>query len=327
MRGNGRGRGGMLNQINRTLERSNDSSLHRVRGNGRVGGRGQNQMKGGRQNNNRARNMGNNMGMQGNMGMNMSPENQMQLFSMLEEQARMMAQFMPAGFTPPAINPAFQNGPQQGRSLFDRVERQGQRGGAKFNKRGQGQHHQNTDTDMDMDTDEANPNNTCKFNLRCTRKDCAFAHQSPAAPEGTSIDVTDVCSFGAACKNRKCTGRHPSPAVRSAHQAEEMCRFFPHCTNPHCHFKHPSMPLCRNGADCKTEGCQFTHLQTPCKFNPCMNPSCPYKHAEGQRGQIPDKVWKATHVSERKFVDEEDGPEELIKPEATDASQNQELTA
>ena len=332
----------MLNHINRNLDRSRDSALHRVRGqqgNGRIGGHGRDQMKNGKHNmgGRGGRHMGG-MGMQGNMNgpmMPLSPENQMQLMSMLEEQARMMSQLMP-GFVPPAINPAFQNGQQQGRSLFDRVERQGQRGGGRFNKRGTSQRPQGTDgVEVDMDTDmdggqnETNPDGVCRFNLRCTRKDCPFAHQSPAAPEGTSVDLTDVCSFGAACKNKKCTGRHPSPAVKSAHQAEEMCRFFPNCTNPNCHFKHPSMPLCRNGADCKAEDCKFTHLQTACKFNPCLNPSCPYKHAEGQRGAFSDKVWtpQSGHVSERKFVQNEDGPEELIKPEAADASQNQELTA
>lgn len=177
---------------------------------------------------------------------------------------------------------------------------------------------------------EPDENTVCRFNLRCTRKDCPFAHQSPAAPEGAPVDVTDTCTYGAACKNRKCTGRHPSPAVKSAHQAEELCKFFPHCANPHCHFKHPDMPLCRNGADCSVAGCKFTHVQTPCKFNPCLNPTCPYRHEEGQRGAFSDKVWTAgeekPHVSERKFVADEEG-EELIKPEgaAEGSSQNQEI--
>ncbi|EPS28927.1 hypothetical protein POX_f08001 [Penicillium oxalicum] len=335
---NGRGGGQrrMLNQINRTLDRQGDGALHRVRGhqgNGRVGGYNQNNMK-----NNRGGRGGRNMGgmMGQNMGgpaMQMSPENQMQIMAMLEEQARMMSQLMP-GFVPPAINPNFQNGGQQGRSLFDRVEPQGRRGG-RFQGRGGHQHKGRggengdieMDTAMDGEQDESNPNSVCRFNLRCTRKDCPFAHQSPVAPEGTAVDVSDICSFGAACKNRKCTGRHPSPAVKSAHQAEEICRFFPNCTNPHCHFKHPDMPLCRNGADCKTEGCKFTHLQVPCKFNPCMNPRCTYKHVEGQRGNFGDKVWTPGSTSERKFVADEGAPEELIKPETEETSQNQELTA
>ncbi|PYH89790.1 nuclear polyadenylated RNA-binding protein Nab2 [Aspergillus ellipticus CBS 707.79] len=340
---NGRagGRGRMLNQINRSMDRG-DSALHRVRGqasgrinsHGREHGKGRfNQNGGGRMPG--GRQMGG-MGM-GNM-MNMNQSDQMHLMSLLEEQARMMAQIMP-GFVPPAINPAFQqNGPQQGRSLFDRVER-----GHGNRHRGQRHNHPNNqmnDSDMDMKTDqngregeqdENNTNNVCHFNLRCTRKDCPFAHQSPAAPEGTPVDIADVCSYGAACKNRKCTGCHPSPAVKTAHQAEALCRFFPNCANPNCHFKHPNMPLCRNGADCSTEGCKFTHLPTPCKFNPCLNPSCPYKHAEGQKGTFPDKVWTADgqegqHMSERKFVTEDGGSEELIKPEtAPDGSQSQEI--
>ncbi|KAL4895424.1 hypothetical protein BDV59DRAFT_173887 [Aspergillus ambiguus] len=340
----GGGRGRMLNQINRAMDRD---PLHRIRGQAGGGGRvnshgrdhkgrfnqnGGNRMGGGRQMGGMG--MGpNQMGGPGNM-INMSPQDQMQLMSLLEEQARMMSQFMP-GFVPPAINPAFQQTGPQGRSLFDRVERHpGRRHGGFRNREDK------ADTEMDMkpdqgaqdgEQDESNTNNVCRFNLRCTRRDCPFAHQSPAAPEGTPVDINDECPYGAACKNRKCTGRHPSPAVKTAHQAEEMCKFFPNCANPHCHFKHPSMPLCRNGADCSVEGCKFTHIQTACKFNPCLNRTCPYKHAEGQRGAFSDKVWTADgtekpHVSERKFVSEE-GEEELIKPGAAadDSTQNQEI--
>ncbi len=65
----------------------------------------------------------------------------------------------------------------------------------------------------------------------------------------------------------------------------------------------------------------FTHVKTMCKFNPCLNAQCPYKHAEGQkRGVFGDKVWTADgdekqHVSERKFVDDEMGEEELVVPD------------
>ncbi|KAL2870963.1 mRNA-binding protein NAB2 [Aspergillus lucknowensis] len=350
---NGRqaGRGRMLNQINRNLERG-DSGLHRIRdqtGGGRINSHGRGPSKGRFNQNGNGRTyggrqmggmgMGNNPmpGAAGNL-MNMNPNDQMHLMSLLEEQARMMSQLMP-GFVPPAINPAFQQtGPQ--RSLSDRVERPRGRHHGAFGDRAQPSDLRNIDADMDTSPDQAtqdgaqdenNTDNVCHFNLRCTRKDCPFAHQSPAAPEGTPVDVSDPCSYGAACKNRKCTARHPSPAVKSAHQAEELCRFFPHCTNPHCHFKHPSMPLCRNGADCSTPGCKFTHLQTPCKFTPCLNPTCPYKHAEGQRGGFSDKVWtpdsaqERKHVSERKFVNDEEAPEELIKPSAGADGSSQEI--
>lgn len=354
------GRGRMLNQINRTMNRG-DAALHRVRGQagaGRMNSRGRDYNKGNRFQNGGGRMFGTGpvggMGMHGNqMGgaagnvMSMNPQDQMRLMSLLEEQARVMAQCMP-GMVPPAVNPSFQqNGPRSGRSLMDRVERKGPTPHGAFSNRPQqrgisaqgfsGGQSDSMDTNPDTgdgDQDESNTNTACRFNLRCTRKDCPFAHQSPAAPEGSPIDVNDVCTFGAACKNRKCTARHPSPAVKTAHHAEEVCRFFPNCTNPHCSFRHPTMPLCRHGADCSVDGCKFTHLQVPCKFHPCLNRSCPYKHAEGQKGAFPDKVWVAEsgndkekpHVSERKFVSEEGAEEELIKPEAmTEGSQGQEL--
>ncbi|KAK2821819.1 hypothetical protein FQN49_007644 [Arthroderma sp. PD_2] len=273
-----------------------------------------------------------NMG-QPNM-MNMTQQQQMQMMSMFEEQARMMSQFIP-GFVAPAINPAFQNGPpppqSQGRSLFERAEFHP---GRRTHDRQQ-QPPQEAAADVEMGGDGGEPkpderqqreapgpDTPCRYNLRCTNKDCPYAHQSPAAPEGASIDVNDNCPYGAACKNRKCVARHPSPAQKAVHQSEEICRYFPHCTNPKCTFKHPSMPLCRNGADCTTEDCKFTHVQIPCRFNPCLNRACQYKHAEGQRGVFGDKVWRAggaekdetPHVSERKFIADETGEEELIKP-------------
>jgi hypothetical protein len=179
-----------------------------------------------------------------------------------------------------------------------------------------------------MSGEKRNPPNPddsiCKYNLHCTNRECKFAHQSPAAPPGVTVDVSDVCSFGAACKNRKCVGRHPSPATKLAHQGEQDCKFFPNCHNPRCPFKHPSMPLCRNGANCTTEGCKFTHVKTKCKFNPCMNPTCAFAHDAGQQGGFKDKVWTAEagqeHMSDRKFV-AEDGQTELIKPDEVTTDQ------
>lgn len=257
----------------------------------------------------------------------------------------------------PAINPGFQNGApflpsQPGRSLFERVEpilahqnrkfiqRQPQPGGLpQHTNQPRNQPETSTasetqskaingDVSSSMEVDDPpntssglSPDTVCKFNLLCTKKDCIFAHQSPAAPAGTTIDVNDQCPFGAACKNRKCVARHPSPAQRVSHQAEQDCKFFPKCINPTCPFRHPNMPMCRNGADCKLEGCKFTHIKTMCKYNPCLNPSCEFKHVEGQkRGVFDDKVWVAQgnqekeHVSERKFVDDTVVEEELIVP-------------
>ena len=357
------GRGGrMAGNINKAMDRTNDSVLHRVRG---QSGTGINRQapRGPRNDQNRMMRpqmqqqlgaaMGLNTSMSNNSGL-MSPQQQMQFMAMMEEQARMMAQFMP-GMISPSMNPAFPNGSPAGRSLSDRIEAPGRgrggrgerggRGGKGSYQNGHGKSQQDgEDTAMDEDSNlkseiepsssmdvessqsnDTGPNSICRFNLKCTRKDCPFAHQSPAAPEGITVDVSDTCSFGAACKNHKCTARHPSPAQRISHQAEEQCKFYPNCTNPACSFKHPSLPMCRNGADCTVPYCKFTHLQTPCKFNPCLNPRCPFKHAEGQRGSYADKVWTAEgvpqkedgHVSERRFVDDA-AEEELIKPEASE---------
>lgn len=165
----------------------------------------------------------------------------------------------------------------------------------------------------------------CRFNLQCTNPKCEFAHQSPAAPPGAFVDVSDKCLYAAACKNKKCTARHPSPAQKSSHQSTELCRFFPNCANPQCHFMHPDTPLCSNGGDCQDPNCQYTHQRIPCKYTPCLNPLCPYTHGEGQKGQFGDKIWtpnQGQHVSERQFVDPNAGEEELIKPGAAAGNNN-----
>lgn len=349
MRNNQRGTGRrMMGHLNKAMDRS-DASLHRIKGQGagRINVHERGPPRGPRANSGPGRNGiptgprgagGRGVGMGGPNGPNMgiSPQQQMQLLAFYEQQAKLMSsilspqqqQNMMGGMPAPAINPAFQHKPQ-GKSLFDRVDK-------RPNGRGnRGAHGESAGDDMTMDMGEgkSDPAETiCKFNLKCTKADCPFAHQSPAAPQGVSIDVQDVCSFGAACQNRKCVGRHPSPAQRKQHASETDCKFFPNCTNPQCPFQHPSMPLCRNGADCTQEGCKFTHLKTMCKYNPCMNPKCPYKHEEGQRKRtFGDMQWRAgdkdgnEHVSERKFV-VEGGDEELIVP-GPDGSQHGAPTA
>ncbi|KAL8644465.1 MAG: hypothetical protein Q9226_007750, partial [Calogaya cf. arnoldii] len=294
--------------------------------------------------------------------MNASPQQQMALLAMLEEQARMMSQiFSPQqqsfnqGIPEPAINPNFLPGAQvqnqqPDRSLFERVERPLNRPNGNFNKRQQNtpngfqprqqqsngvaenrQDATNGDITSSMEVEgsqksqpEQSPDTICKFNLKCTKQDCPFAHQSPAAPPGIMMDLSSGCPFGARCQNRKCVMRHPSPSQNLAHSTTENCRFFPNCTNPTCPFRHPismpPMPSCRFGEKCTRPGCKFKHSTVTCKFNPCLNPACPYKHAEGQRkGAFGDKVWTADgdqekeHVSERKFIDD-DAAEELVVP-------------
>lgn len=351
----------MLGHLAKAMDRSNDSVLHRVRpqvGNERInmprapptGPRQQASGRGG------PRMMNGRGGMAGAPArpgsaaaniMGMTPQQQYEMFAMLEQQSRMMAQIL----TPqqqqqilgggPMQNLGMMNGfsqqQQQGKSLFDRVQAPRQHNGFRngSNKPQLGQHQQatneNSSSSMDVqmsqdksDKSESSTDRTCKYNLSCTKKDCPFAHQSPAAPPGAAIDPTDVCSFGAACKNYKCAGRHPSPALKLAHQTEQDCKFFPNCANgENCPFRHPTMPICYNGADCTTPNCKFTHIKTLCKYNPCLIPTCTFKHVEGQkRGKFEDKVWvadnKKEHVSERKFVADE-GKEELIIPGSGEA--------
>lgn len=342
---NGNFRGGrdkrMFGQMSKAMDRSNDNVLHRVRGqgSGRIdtharapptgprGGRGG--LMRNHNNNNRGMAGGVMPGAPGGPGF---PQWQMQgqpsqldVMAILEQQSQMMLEL-----SQQMMNNGSRGFGQQrrGKSLFERT--QDPRHKNNF-RRGQGPNQADANGDeVNMETaaegedvdmgkrEPPNPDETiCKYNLHCTNKDCKFAHQSPAAPPGVSIDVNDICGFGAACKNRKCVGRHPSPAARLAHQGEQDCKFFPNCQNARCPFKHPSMPLCRNGADCTTPNCKFTHVKTKCKFNPCLNPTCAFAHEEGQQGGFKDKVWTSEqgHVSERKFVDD-DAEEDFIHPEA-----------
>ncbi|KAF8853364.1 hypothetical protein BDZ45DRAFT_716615 [Acephala macrosclerotiorum] len=347
----------MLGHLAKAMDRRpNDSVLHRVRpqnGNERINthsrgpptGPRQQQMasRGGpRMLNNRMNNAMAGMPVQqggaaGNI-MNMSPQQQMELYAMLEQQSRLMAQMlnpqgMPIGNGVPN---GFQQQQQPPRSLFDRVpknarpQNNGFQKGPHANKfehkpKTEGGAPSSMDVEMSQSQEEINPETTaCKFNLSCTVVDCKFAHQSPAAPVGAPIDFNDTCSFGAACQNKKCVGKHPSPASH----LQQICKFYPNCTKgPACPFRHPAKQ-CRNGGDCAVPGCKFAHTTTMCRFNPCTRPDCPFKHAEGQRGVFKDKVWTPNnaakeHVSERKFVDENE-PEELIVPEKMEGPLSQE---
>ncbi|KAL8667505.1 MAG: hypothetical protein Q9202_000721 [Teloschistes flavicans] len=298
--------------------------------------------------------------------MNASPQQQMAFLAMLEEQARVMSQmlspqqqsFMP-GMPQPAINPNFRPGSQSqpyqpDRSLFERVDRPPHRQNGNSNRRqpynpaethlrshtstvaadGNGQDAMNGDLASSMEVENSQkspselPSDTiCKFNLKCTKNDCPFAHQSPAAPPGITLDLSSDCPFRARCQNRKCVMRHPSPAQSLAHSAVEDCRYFPNCTNPKCPFRHPTSvtPVCRFGENCTRPDCKFKHINITCKFNPCLNANCPYKHTEGQKkAKLGDNVWtpdgdqEKDHVSERKFVDDK-MTEELVVPESNQA--------
>ncbi|KAJ4272302.1 hypothetical protein NW762_001014 [Fusarium torreyae] len=349
---NGNQRGGrdkrMFGQMNKAMDRTGDSALHRVRGqtggerintHGRTPPTGPRTGRGGmgRNNNNRTANLQAGLanmaagGPQAQWMMQGGQPNQAELVAILEQQNQMMYQLSQQLMNNGGQQGGYGQQRRGGKSLFDRVQNPGRgnyRKGQNDRQGGNNQTGEGEGEDIDMSGEKREPpnpdENVCKYNLRCTNKDCKFAHQSPAAPPGASVDVNDNCSFGAACKNRKCVARHPSPAARLAHQSEQDCKFFPNCQNPQCPFKHPSMPLCRNGAGCTNPDCKFTHVKTKCRFNPCLNPNCAFAHEEGQQGGFKDKVWTAgegtEHVSERKFVDD-GAQEELIKGEDNDVKQ------
>ncbi|CAA9959268.1 hypothetical protein PTMSG1_02784 [Pyrenophora teres f. maculata] len=272
------------------------------------------------------------MGGQNNMpGMGLNPQQQMALMQMYEQQAQMMQQIFSGGAPTAFVNPNFQNNrgskkPHRGQDRSHQGGRGGMNPNAKpFTKKegedetmADGPGADNGGMDVELPTGRPEPSATmCKFNLRCSNPDCHFVHQSPAAVPGTVVDMNDSCDFGAACKNKKCVGKHPSPAQRQKFQSEQECAFWPNCRDPaSCPYKHPTSKPCKNGADCTVEGCKYGHSTIMCKFNPCLNPRCLYKHEPGQKKNNTN-VWVAPkegeHVSERKFVDEEQ-KEELIIP-------------
>jgi len=272
-------------------------------------------------------------GQNGMPGIGLNPQQQMALMQMYEQQAQMMQQIFSGGQPTGFVNPNF-NGNNRGpkKSLHQRIDRshQGGRGmnpNAKTFTKKEGEDETMADgpagesasgMDVELPSGRPDPSSTmCKFNLRCSNPDCHFVHQSPAAIPGTPVDMNDTCDFGAACKNKKCVGKHPSPAQRQKFQSEQECAFWPNCRDPSsCPYKHPTSKPCHNGADCAVEGCKFGHSAIMCKFNPCLNARCLYKHEPGQK-KITTNKWVAPkegeHVSERKFVDDEQ-KEELIIP-------------
>jgi nuclear polyadenylated RNA-binding protein NAB2 len=338
----GRGRGGrMLGQMNRQIDRSIDDPLRRVRGAasgaGRIdahagrlprGPRGQGVANGLQRAVNGGR--GGSMAAMNQMNMNpmamMDPTNQMAFMQAMEVQAAMMQQLFQNGAQLPNINNTRGRG-----GKFD--SKRGGRGGRQ-------QSHPNPqnggDTGMDIDkplTDTKHPFEVmCRFNLHCTNPECHFAHQSPANRRpNVAVDMSLTCPVGAACTNTKCLARHPSPAQKQAYNKSEVpCKFYPHCTaGTSCPFKHPDTRPCRNGADCKVDGCPFAHSAIECRYTPCTRPDCPFRHKEGQRGRYKDRVWTPgggepnpeqqnggggtmQRFSELQDVDE--SQEELIKP-------------
>jgi hypothetical protein len=248
------------------------------------------------------------MGNQNGMGGGLNAQQQMALMQMYEQQAQMMQQIFAGaapsgGFVNPNFNQNNRGGPKKSlQSRMDRPHRGGMHASTKFAKK-EGQ---------DETMGDAAAGNGDSMEVETTRSD----------------QSSTMCKFNLRCSNKKCVGKHPSPAQRQKFQSEQECAFWPNCRDPeNCPYKHPTERPCRNGGDCTVADCPYYHTTIKCKFNPCLNPRCTFKHEAGQRKNTTNK-WVAQkegeekeHVSERKFVDE-NMPEESIIPGQTPANES-----
>ena len=58
-----------------------------------------------------------------------------------------------------------------------------------------------------------NPKTDCKFGSKCTRKDCMYAHASPAGTEHMAGSVATACRSGILCSAGGCKFAHPSKSL------------------------------------------------------------------------------------------------------------------
>ncbi|XP_022826838.1 zinc finger CCCH domain-containing protein 14 [Spodoptera litura] len=89
----------------------------------------------------------------------------------------------------------------------------------------------------------------CKFAAACTRRHCGYSHAAPpAAAPAIASHVVPAANY-----------KTISAIVPN------MCKFYPNCVNPTCHYYHPKP--CRYGKACinKLE-CNFYHADVPAKW-------------------------------------------------------------
>lgn len=290
---NGNIRGGrekhMMGQINRALDRSQDSVLHRVRaqsGNERVG-RGPPsgpRMGVGRQPriaNVRAAGIAAglaNMGgmptgpaaMNGMVGMNpMNGAGYMQpdIYAMMEHQNRMLQQMQQQLLMQQQQSGmAHHGGHGHGKHPFDRA------GKPSHFKRG-GAHHQHNGHAQQQQHQQAPPPPP-------QQQQPSGAGQSEAAEQG-DVEMTQakreapnpddtVCRFNLRCQNKDCKFAHQSSAAPPGItiDVKDVCSYGAACKNRKCVGRHPS------------PAAKMAHQsEQDCKFFPnCANPHCPFRH-------------------------------------------------
>ncbi|CAK1582650.1 unnamed protein product [Parnassius mnemosyne] len=96
----------------------------------------------------------------------------------------------------------------------------------------------------------------CKFAASCTRRGCVYSH-APGPLPSTPPPVPPVPPVLAS---------HVVPAANyksiSAGNLANLCKFYPNCVNPACHFYHPKP--CRYGKACVNKlECNFYHNDVP----------------------------------------------------------------
>ncbi|CAI6335510.1 unnamed protein product [Periconia digitata] len=303
-------RGGrMLNQMNKSMNRHDDSALHRVRGSqgtGRVGnareppkgprngsqvGRGLDALAGGRGMNNmnlvpgNANNGMSNMNampgmpMAGGMGQNnmpgmLNPSQQMALMSMYEQQATMMQQIF-AGQVPTNFpNPSFQP-----------------RGGKKSQGSNRGGHQGNK---HNMPASSKFPKKEGQDDVM-TDDTAATENGTAQEPETPRRDPSmTVCVFNTRCAKAECPYVHSSPAAPRGITLDMnvTCEYGVACKNSKCVGKHPSpaqkqqyqaeqdcvfYPNCRD-----QKNCPYKHPTAPVCRNgaDCTTPNCLFYHSK-----------------------------------------------
>ena len=285
----------LIGQLSKAMDRSGDAVLHRVRpqqGTERINMHNRQPPKGPRNDQIRNQRMVSNgrpagapngaipsVG-PGLLGMQMTPQQQMQLFAMYEEQARMMSQifspqqqqnFMP-GMPQTPLNPVFQNGnhrqPQPaGRSLFDRIEKN------PYQQNGEsaGSHQPNGERE-NLRSGEPHGSGmhtgTRKVPINGDLSSSMEVENSQTNISETSPDT--ICKYNLTCTKKDCPFAHQSSAAPPGITIDvnDHCPFGAACKNRKCVARHPSPAQ------------KITHQsEQDCKFFPnCTNPSCPFRH-------------------------------------------------
>lgn len=117
----------------------------------------------------------------------------------------------------------------------------------------------------------------CKFDAKCTRKDCPYTHASKRGNVATTV-IQKIVPVPVPT---------PGPApIRPAYRplSSLTCKFYPNCKNMSCTFPHPTP--CRFGMSCmKKAQCAFYHPALPTKDKLKWTAS---KTSEDQSDRKPD---------------------------------------